>query len=198
MVMACRDWAKAEAAAKSVGIPSSSFTIMHLDLASLSSVRHFAKEFRESGVPLDALVCNAAIYLPLAKEPSYTADGFETSVGTNHLGHFLLVNLMMEDLKKSVKDGRGPRCVMVGSVTGNTNTLAGSIPPMADLGDLSGMARGMDKNHPMINDGEFDGAKAYKDSKVSTAKCTISTLCSYLDSYPRWYLFLFLSDCSVQ
>lgn len=173
VIMACRDWAKAETAAKSVGIPSSSFTVMHLDLASLNSVRNFVKIFRASDTPLDALVCNAAVYLPQAKQPTFTADGFELSVGTNHLGHFLLVNLMIEDLKKSVAAGRAPRCVMVGSVTGNTNTLAGSIPPRADLGDLSGLARGLSGGHPMIDDKEFDGAKAYKDSKVCNAKSTI-------------------------
>lgn len=181
VIMACRDWAKAEANAKAVGIPSSSYTIGHLDLASLSSVKHFVEEFRASETPLDALVCNAAIYLPRAKIPTFTADGFELSVGTNHLGHFLLVNLMLEDLKKSVAEGRGPRCIMVGSVTGNTNTLAGSVPPQADLGDLSGLANGLDDEHPMIDDKEFDGAKAYKDSKV----CNMLTMRELHDRYSK-------------
>lgn len=52
--------------------------------------------------------------------------------------------------------------VIVGSITGNTNTLAGNVPPKADLGDLSGLANGS----TMIDGGEYDGAKAYKDSKV--------------------------------
>ena len=51
---------------------------------------------------------------------------------------------------------------------GNTNTLAGNVPPKADLGDLRGLAAGLDGRHAsMINGGDFDGAKAYKDSKVS-------------------------------
>jgi hypothetical protein len=45
---------------------------------------------------------------------------------------------------------------------GNTNTLAGNVPPKADLGDLSGLASGAS----MIDGKEFNGAKAYKDSKV--------------------------------
>ena len=50
---------------------------------------------------------------------------------------------------------------------GNTNTLAGNVPPKADLGDLRGLAAGLDGRHAsMINGGDFDGAKAYKDSKV--------------------------------
>ena len=55
-----------------------------------------------------------------------------------------------------------PRLVIVGSITGNTNTMAGNVPPKADLGDLSGLASGA----TMIDGKEFDGAKAYKDSKV--------------------------------
>jgi protochlorophyllide reductase len=55
--------------------------------------------------------------------------------------------------------------VIVGSITGNTNTLAGNVPPKADLGDLSGLLSGSS----MIDGKEFDGAKAYKDSKVRTS-----------------------------
>ena len=57
---------------------------------------------------------------------------------------------------------------------GNTNTLAGNVPPKADLGDLRGLAAGLDGRHAsMINGGDFDGAKAYKDSKVPVAPlCT--------------------------
>ena len=69
----------------------------------------------------------------------------------------------MEDLQ-SAPNGPG-RLVIVGSITGNSNTLAGNIPPKADLGDLRGLASGLSRA-PMINGGEFDGAKAYKDSKV--------------------------------
>lgn len=112
------------------------------------------------------LVCNAAIYLPTAKLPTYTAEGFELSVGTNHLGHFLLSRLLWEDMKTS--DFNSKRVIMVGSITGNTNTLAGNVPPKANLGDLRGLAGGLNGVNisPMIDGGEFDGAKAYKDSKV--------------------------------
>jgi NAD(P)-dependent dehydrogenase (short-subunit alcohol dehydrogenase family) len=103
-----RDFSKAEMAAKKMGMPAGSYTVMHLDLASLNSVRNFVESFRASGSRIDALVCNAAVYLPTAKEPTFTADGFELSVGTNHLGHFLLANMMMEDLNKSPSEH--PRC----------------------------------------------------------------------------------------
>lgn len=101
VIMACRDYSKAVKQANKLGLPKSSYTVMHLDLASLDSVRAFADNFLASGRRLDALVCNAAIYLPTAKEPVYTADGFEMSVGTNHLGHFLLVHLLVDKLKEA-------------------------------------------------------------------------------------------------
>jgi protochlorophyllide reductase len=46
-------------------------------------------------------ICNAAVYLPLTTEPEWSADGYELAVATNHLGHFLLANLLLEDLQKS-------------------------------------------------------------------------------------------------
>ena len=184
VIMACRDYSKAEAAAKKAGLPRDAYSVMHLDLASLDSVRSFAEAFRASGRRLDALVANAAIYLPTAKEPSYTADGFELSAGVNHLGHFLLCNLLLSDLASSPSANRpipAPRMVIVGSITGNTNTLAGNVPPKADLGDLAGLAAGIGPGTTAMIDGlEFDGAKAYKDSKV----CNMLTM---REAHARWH-----------
>ncbi|KAL0724091.1 hypothetical protein Bca4012_038690 [Brassica carinata] len=165
VIMACRNFLKAEKAAKSVGMSKEDYTVMHLDLASLESVKQFVDSFRRTERSLDVLVCNAAVYQPTAKEPSFTAEGFELSVGTNHLGHFLLSRLLLDDLKQS--DYPSKRMIIVGSITGNTNTLAGNVPPKANLGDLRGLASGLNgQNSSMIDGGEYDGAKAYKDSKV--------------------------------
>ncbi|XP_044968468.1 protochlorophyllide reductase A, chloroplastic [Hordeum vulgare subsp. vulgare] len=167
VVMACRDFLKASKAAKAAGMADGSYTVMHLDLASLDSVRQFVDAFRRAEMPLDVLVCNAAIYRPTARTPTFTADGHEMSVGVNHLGHFLLARLLMEDLQKSDYPSR--RMVIVGSITGNSNTLAGNVPPKASLGDLRGLAGGLSgaSGSAMIDgDESFDGAKAYKDSKV--------------------------------
>lgn len=118
IIMACRDFLKAEKAAKSVGMEKQDYTIMHLDLSSLDSVKQFVDSFERSGRPLDVLVCNAAVYQPTAREPSFTAEGFELSVGTNHLGHFLLSRLLLDRMKQS--DYPSKRLIIVGSITGTT------------------------------------------------------------------------------
>jgi protochlorophyllide reductase len=166
VVMACRDLPKSEKAAQSVGMAPGTYTIMHLDLASLDSVRQFVKTFRESGRSLDALVCNAAVYLPLLKEPLYSPDGYELSVATNHLGHFLLCNLMLEDLKHS--SAQAPRLIILGTVTANPKELGGKIPIPAppDLGDLKGFEAGFKAPIAMIDGKKFKSGKAYKDSKL--------------------------------
>lgn len=170
VVMACRDLAKAEKAAQMVGMPPDSYTIMHIDLASLESVRQFVNNFRASGKSLDALVCNAAIYMPLLKEPLRSPEGFELSMATNHLGHFLLCNLLLEDLKNS--PAAEPRLVILGTVTHNPDELGGKIPPRPDLGDLKGFAEGFKEPISMIDGKKFEPVKAYKDSKV----CNVLTM----------------------
>ncbi|GAB4355292.1 MAG: protochlorophyllide reductase [Cyanophyceae cyanobacterium] len=166
VVMACRDLEKTERVAKEVGLPAGSYTPMHLDLASLASVRRFVDTFRQSGKTLDSLVCNAAVYYPLLKEPLRSEDGYELSVATNHLGHFLLCNLMLEDLKKSPAPEK--RLVILGTVTANPKELGGKIPIPAppNLGNLEGMEAGFKAPITMIDGKKFKPGKAYKDSKL--------------------------------
>jgi protochlorophyllide reductase len=170
VVMACRDLDKTQKAAQSVGIPQSSYTSIQIDLGSLQSVRDFVRIFRARGLSLDALVCNAAIYMPLLKQPLRSPEGYELTVTTNHLGHFLLCNLMLEDLKKS--SYRDRRLVILGTVTHNPDELGGKIPPQPDLGDLNGFAEGFKEPISMIDGKQFEPVKAYKDSKV----CNILTM----------------------
>jgi protochlorophyllide reductase len=166
VVMACRDLAKAETAAQAVGMSPDSYSIMHIDLGSLESVRKFVADFRASGKSLDALVCNAAVYLPLLKEPMRSPEGYELSVATNHFGHFLLCNLLLEDLKASSAPDR--RLITLGTVTANSKELGGKIPipAPADLGDLQGLAAGFKAPISMIDGKSFKAGKAYKDSKL--------------------------------
>jgi protochlorophyllide reductase len=170
VVMACRDLSKADAAAQSVGIPKDAYTLMQIDLGSLESVRNFVRTFRESGKTLDALVCNAAIYMPLLKEPLRSPEGYELSMATNHLGHFLLCNLMLDDLKHA--SSSEPRMVILGTVTHNPDELGGKIPPRPDLGNFEGFEAGFKAPISMADGKKFEPVKAYKDSKV----CNVLTM----------------------
>jgi len=172
IVMGCRNLEKTESAAQSVGIPTDCYTVIPLDLANFDSVREFVNSFRSTGKSLDALVCNAAVYMPILKEPQRNPDGYELTVATNHLGHFLLCNLMLEDLKQSTS--ADPRLVILGTVTANRKELGGKIPIPAppDLGDLKGFAEGFKPPIAMINSKQFKPGKAYKDSKL----CNVLTM----------------------
>ena len=170
VVMACRNISKMENAAEELELPRDSYTIRLLDLGSLDSVRRFVNNFRIMNMSLDALVCNAAIYMPLLKEPLRSPEGYELSMTTNHLGHFLLCNLMLEDLKKSTYSDR--RMVILGTVTHNPDELGGKIPPRPDLGNFEGFEAGFKDPISMANAKAFEPVKAYKDSKV----CNVLTM----------------------
>lgn len=172
VIMACRDIDKTLKAANRVGLKSGDYQIIHIDLADFDSVRKFVQDFRATGRKLDALVCNAAVYYPLLKEPLRNKDGYEISVATNHLGHFLLCNLMLEDLQKS--GNKEPRLVILGTVTANPKEFGGKIPIPAppDLGNLDGFKQGFKPPISMIDGKKFKSGKAYKDSKL----CNILTM----------------------
>ena len=170
VVMACRNISKMEDAAEELELPRDSYTIRLLDLGSLDSVRRFVNNFRIMNMSLDALVCNAAIYMPLIKEPLRSPEGYELSMTTNHLGHFLLCNLLLEDLKKSTYSDR--RLVILGTVTHNPDELGGKIPPRPDLGNFEGFEAGFKDPISMANAKAFEPVKAYKDSKV----CNVLTM----------------------
>jgi protochlorophyllide reductase len=166
VVMACRDLPKTKTAAAALGMSPDSYSIIHIDLGSLESVRKFVDEFRATGKSLDALVCNAAVYLPLLKQPMRSPEGYELTVATNHFGHFFLCNLLLEDLKSSSAPDK--RLIILGTVTANSKELGGKIPipAPADLGELQGFAAGFKAPVTMIDGKPFKAGKAYKDSKL--------------------------------
>ncbi|XP_006901939.1 PREDICTED: retinol dehydrogenase 13 [Elephantulus edwardii] len=100
IILACRDMDKCEAAAKEIRGETLNHrvTARHLDLSSLRSIREFAKRIIEEEERVDVLVNNAAVM----RCPHWTTeDSFEMQFGVNHLGHFLLTNLLLEKLKAS-------------------------------------------------------------------------------------------------
>lgn len=140
---------------------------VELNLASLASVRKFAAMWKQDvKKPIDILACNAGLALGQdSKEPQKTEDGFELTIGTNHLGHFLLVNLLMQDLSPSA------RVVMTASSVHDPAT--GDPGSQATLGDLSGLAAGFGSNSFMVDGGAYDAGKAYKDSKLCNVEFTL-------------------------
>jgi NAD(P)-dependent dehydrogenase (short-subunit alcohol dehydrogenase family) len=95
VVMACRSLPKAEAAAQQIRQtdPPGEVVVMELDLGDLDSVRRFAAAFQERYSRLDLLINNAGIMMPPYGK---TAQGFETQIGVNHLGHFALTGLLLD------------------------------------------------------------------------------------------------------
>ena len=166
VVMACRDTDKARRAQAALAIPDQAVTHLQVDLGDLESVDKLVDSVHASGRSLDALVINAAVYLPRLKHPERSPQGYEISMATNHFGHFLLIHRLLDDLKRSSHPSR--RVVILGTVTANSKELGGKIPipAPADLGDLSGFAAGFKAPIAMADGKTFKPGKAYKDSKL--------------------------------
>jgi NAD(P)-dependent dehydrogenase (short-subunit alcohol dehydrogenase family) len=105
-----RDLAKAEGATaqirKDAAANAGSFELVDLDLASLASVRNCADQLLRKGEPFDVIIANAGV---MATPFSCTTDHFEMQFGTNHLGHFVLVNRIAPLM------GRGGRLINLSS-----------------------------------------------------------------------------------
>ncbi len=150
-MMACRDLTRAEQAAEEIrrSTGNGNVVIRHLDLASVYSVRQFAKDFLDSEDRLDILINNAgevtclpahlSICLPICLSLStclsagvmmcprwLTEDGFETQLAVNHLGHFLLTNLLLPKLKSSAPS----RVVTVSSIAHQGGMTSDPLPLM--------------------------------------------------------------------
>jgi NAD(P)-dependent dehydrogenase (short-subunit alcohol dehydrogenase family) len=102
LVIASRD---AQAGSRAVAairtaVPGAQVEWMPLDLASFASVRQFAQAFHARGTPLHVLINNAGGTNP-GKQARFSPDGFELTFATNHLGHFLLTQLLLDDLRRA-------------------------------------------------------------------------------------------------
>ena len=112
--------------------PNAQIESIPLDLASFASVRQCVSEFQLKGYPLHVLINNAGGSVP-GKQASFTEDGFELTFGTNHLGHFLLTYLLLEDLKRSAP----ARVITVSSELHNPDHAGGPAPDF-DYENLKG------------------------------------------------------------
>jgi NAD(P)-dependent dehydrogenase (short-subunit alcohol dehydrogenase family) len=111
VVLACRDVVKAERAADRLRseVGGADLHVVHLDLASLASVREAADELRSDYPRLDLLINNAGV---MAVPYQRTEDDFELTLATNHLGHFALTGLLLGRLLATA----GSRIVTVSSI----------------------------------------------------------------------------------
>ena len=148
-----------------------------IDLSNLDMVRDVSNKIIEKfGSSIKVLIRNAAVYKPRLRKPERSVQGFENSMAVNHLGHFLLINLVLEKMLSSKTDilikekitSFVPRITILGTVTANYKELGGKIPipAPADLGDLSGFEKGFLAPISMANGKKFKPGKAYKDSKL--------------------------------
>ena len=97
VVLAVRDTEKGKRAAAAIAgaAPGANVTVQPLDLTSLDSIRAAAGELRAQHPAIDLLVNNAGVMFPPRQS---TRDGFELQFGTNHLGHFALTGLLLEQM----------------------------------------------------------------------------------------------------
>ena len=112
VIIAVRDTEKGAAAAAQIvqSVPAADVDVQRLDLSSLDSVRIAASEMMAAHSRIDLLVNNAGVMYVAPKQS--TKDGFEMQFGTNHLGHFALTGLLLENML----DVPGSRVVTVSSV----------------------------------------------------------------------------------
>ncbi len=142
-IMVCRDSARGEEARSEViqtaGVTKDGVSLMIADLASFASVRKLASDFLQTSQPLHVLVNNAGVILG---NRSVTVDGFETTFQVNYLSHFLLTNLLLDELRASAPS----RIVNVTS-----SAHAGGHMDFSDLQEEKG----------------YSGFKSYSQSKLA-------------------------------
>lgn len=163
VILACRHAAKANEAVHSLikATNNNNITSLELDLSSLESVRDFVTKFSSSGFPpLYALVCNAGLIM--IDKTRYTKDGFESTFGVNHLGHFLLANMLLEKMTHS------GRIVFVSSGTHDPANKTIVAVPVYESARLLAYPKKMGQNENMLTVGQ----RRYSTSKLCNIYCT--------------------------
>ncbi len=137
------------------------------DLADLSSVDAFVQDFaNDDKKKIDVLCLNAGIARnTAAKDVLRSKQGFELTIGTNHLGHFYLTNKLMPVLERN----KGSHIVVTASSVHDPDSPGGAQGSKATLGSLEGLEKAVvagDGIFDMVDGGSYDPDKAYKDSKL--------------------------------
>jgi NAD(P)-dependent dehydrogenase (short-subunit alcohol dehydrogenase family) len=171
VVAACRRVASGEEVTRRLAGARGAVEVMELDLNSLASVRRFAREFTAGHDRLHGLVNNAGV---MNTPKGRTEDGFETQLGINYLGHFLLTELLLDALKDSAPS----RIVFVSSAA---HAGIRGKPASINLDDLQFEKR------------SYDGWIAYNQSKLALviyarhlARRLEGTGVSVFSTHPGW------------
>jgi NAD(P)-dependent dehydrogenase (short-subunit alcohol dehydrogenase family) len=155
------------AAALRAAVPADRLTLLELDLGSLASVRSFAAEARRRigpGGRLSGIACNAGLQItgPLRR----SADGYELTFATNHLGHFLLVHELLDLL--------APGAAVI-------STASGTHDPADRLARRFGFRGGVFPGAAAVARGELDGSVSEKQQGMD--RYATSKLCGVLFTY---------------
>eukprot|EP00258_Populus_trichocarpa_P037483 XP_024453502.1 short-chain dehydrogenase TIC 32, chloroplastic isoform X2 [Populus trichocarpa] len=129
-------------------IPSAKVEVMELDLCSMSSVREFASKYNSSGFPLNILINNAGI---MASPYLLSKDNIELQFATNYLSHFLLTNLLLDNMKNTARESNREGRIVNLSSSAHRHPFPGGI------------------RFDTINDeAGYGSIKAYGQSKLAT------------------------------
>jgi protochlorophyllide reductase len=159
LTLPCRNQTRADALA--AALPDAEVTLPVCDLADLSSVERLTNGLLDEGTPIDTLVLNAGLQYSGAREPRWSAQGFELTLAVNHLAHQALLQRLLPLLLRSPQH----RVVVTASEVHDPATPGGRVGLPAGLGKLEGLRQGpgaamVDGRSP------FNAEKAYKDSKL--------------------------------
>ncbi|XP_044746872.1 retinol dehydrogenase 13-like isoform X2 [Coccinella septempunctata] len=145
--MACRNMKKCEAAREEIVLETKNKYVYcrKCDLASMDSIKKFVEQFKKEEKRLDILINNAGVMRP---PYSKTRDGFELQLGVNHMGHFLLTNLLLDLLQQSAPS----RIINISSIAHK---------------------RGKINKEDLNSDIKYDKAEAYAQSKLANILFTL-------------------------
>lgn len=150
VAIASRNLRVSEEAAREIG---KEVLPLQLDLSSFAAIRDFHKEVVARDLPIKTLICNAG--LQFTNGPVMTADGHESTFAVNHLGHFLLTNLLLRRLLENAP----ARILVVASGVHDPALSTGMPNPDIRDWDTLSTTGGSDPEH-------FEGRLAYSNSKL--------------------------------
>lgn len=160
VIVASRSPERTQAAVDKIGQLAGHDNVVsgELDLASLDSVKRFSEWFKANYQRLDALICNAGVMNTALR---YSKDRFEETIAVNHVGHYLLTRLLLDDLLRSGSVETPSRVVIISSATHDPARNIPAPPPNFTLLELL-----LFRPEGGAKEEVFNGSRAYTNSKL--------------------------------